>query len=230
MKRTHLGLQAAIILAMVAFVSWPLFRPVRTQSVWRYVPSAVLQAKTEDAARFADADHRPAMNRDQISLTDALQRGAANGPGAALNPAFQTSAALAAVGARLNALVGVARTSLNMPIPFARVVLRNIGTGQVFARTVANEHGVFSFLDLDANTYLVELLDGDGSVVATSSLLTMARGDVKQTIVRTAAAAGTVAVSFGNNTAPTLPQVTTVAVSNDVTRTSAALQTQESPR
>jgi hypothetical protein len=147
-----------------------------------------------------------------------------------LNPAFQTSAALAAVGARLNALVGVARTSLNMPIPFARVVLRNIGTGQVFARTVANEHGVFSFLDLDANTYLVELLDGDGSVVATSSLLTMARGDVKQTIVRTAAAAGTVAVSFGNNTAPTLPQVTTVAVSNDVTRTSAALQTQESPR
>src|ERR1041384_3465111 len=221
MKRTHLGLQAAIILAMVAFVSWPQFRPVRTQSVWRYVPSAVLQAKTEDAARFADADHRPAMNRDQISLTDALQRGAANGPGAASNPAFQTSAALAAVGARLNALVGVARTSLNMPIPFARVVLRNIGTGQVFARTVANEHGVFSFLDLDANTYLVELLDGDGSVVATSSLLTMARG---------AAAAGTVAVSFGNNAAPTLPQVTTVAVSNDVTRTSAALQTQESPR
>ena len=53
MRRTHLGVQIAIVLAMVAFVSWPQFRPVRAQSVWRYAPAAVLQARTLDAARYA---------------------------------------------------------------------------------------------------------------------------------------------------------------------------------
>src|SRR5436190_4809698 len=198
MRRTHLAVQAAIVLTMVAFVSWPQFRPVRAQSVWRYVPSAVLQAQTDDAARFAGtataaAAQRRVMGLDQTSLSDPTQAGAVDAMGRATGPLSYTSQAVAAAGGKLNALVGIAQTSLHMPIPFARVVLRNIGTGQVFARTTANEHGLFSFLDLDANTYLVELVDGDGSVVATSSLVTMARGDVKQTIVRTAAAAGTVA-------------------------------------
>jgi hypothetical protein len=216
---------------MVAFVSWPQFRPVRSQSVWRYVPSAVLEAETVDASRFAGtavSGRRPAIRLDNSSPVDAAaQTGAGSG---ALHPTYQTSAAVAAVGGKLNALVGVARTSLNMPIPFARIVLRNIGTGQIFTRATADEHGAFSFLDLAANTYIVELLDPDGSVVATSSLVTMTRGELKQTIVRAAASAGTVAVSFGKNTAPTLAEVTTVASRNDVTPTSPRLQTQESPR
>ena len=53
MRRTHLGVQAAIVLTMVAFVSWPEFRPVRAQSVWRYAPDAVLLARTQDAERFS---------------------------------------------------------------------------------------------------------------------------------------------------------------------------------
>src|SRR5678815_2469431 len=55
MKRTHLGIQAIIVLAMVSFVSWPHFRPARAQSIWRYTPATVLEARTIDAARYAGA-------------------------------------------------------------------------------------------------------------------------------------------------------------------------------
>jgi hypothetical protein len=229
MRRTHLGVQAAIVLSMVAFVSWPQFRPVRPQSgVWRYVPTAILQAKTEDAARFAGnrvaRGQRPVI--DQTTFTTAPTQGALG----RTEPVFYTPAAVAALGAKLNALVGFARTSLNVPIPYARLVLRNIRTGQVLARMTADEHGRFSFLDLEANAYVVELLGADGSVVAASPMVSMARGDVQQTIVRAAAAATAVSASFGNNLNPTLAEATTVAENNGVTRTTTAQTAQESPR
>ena len=63
--------------------------------------------------------------------------------------AFYLSPAVAALGGKLNALLGFARTSLNAPIPYARVLLRNILTGQVMGRGVANDQGMFSFVDLD---------------------------------------------------------------------------------
>src|SRR5258705_7024518 len=73
MKRTHLAVQAAIVLTMVASVSWPQFQPVRAQSVWRYVPAAILQAKTTDAARFT-GDARPAGVRAGAGLDNASFR------------------------------------------------------------------------------------------------------------------------------------------------------------
>jgi hypothetical protein len=228
MRRTHLGLQIAIVLAMVAFVSWPQFRPVRAQSVWRYAPAAVLQARTLDAARYAGA----AAGRPGMSLDEAVFRSAGrNSIGASdRGDAFYLSPALAALGGKLNALLGFARTSLNAPIPYARVLLRNLITGQVIARSVANDQGMFSFLDLDTSSYIVELLGPDGSVIATSSIMSLARGDVRRTEIRAAAAATTVAASFGNALAGTLDTAANVASSNDVTKTTATLTTQESPR
>jgi hypothetical protein len=141
-----------------------------------------------------------------------------------------TPAAVTVLGGKLNALVGFARTSLNTPIPYARVVLRNIRTGQVLARTVANERGEFSFVDLESNVYIVELVGADGSVVAASPLVMMARGDVQRTELRVASAASTIAASFGNTLAPTLEQATAVAASRDVARTTTTVTAQESPR
>ena len=212
MRRTHLGVQIAIVLVMVAFVSWPQFRPVRAQSVWRYAPAAVLQARTLDAARYAG------------------DGAGAGRPGMSLDNAFYLSPTVAALGGKLNALLGFARTSLNVPIPYARVLLRNLITGQVIARSVANDQGMFSFLDLDTSSYIVELLGPDGSVIATSSIMSLARGDVRRTEIRAAAAATTVAASFGNALAGTLDTAANVASSNDVTKTTATLTTQESPR
>ena len=238
MKRTHLAVQAAIVVTMVASVSWPQFRPVRAQSaqsVWRYVPAAVLQAKTNDAARFT-GDARPAAVRggarlDNAAFTTPMDTTARNPlTDRQFDPSYFTPAAVAVLGGKVNALLGFARTSLNTPIPYARVVLRNIRTGQVHARTVANERGEFSFVDLEANAYVVELLGPDGSVVAASPLVSMARGDVRQAELRVAASAATVAASFGNTLDPTLQQATAVAASSDVTRTTTAQTTQESPR
>jgi hypothetical protein len=225
MKRTHLGVQAAIVLTMVALVSWPEFRPVRAQSVWRYMPSAVVQARTSDAARFAGdkVARRPAMALDQTAFTSAKAPSA---------PAYYLTPEAAAAGGRVNALRGVALTSLNASIPHARVVLRNIRTGQVLAQTTANEEGQFTFVDVEANVYIVELLGADGAVVATSPMVMMARGELRLVEVRAAAAAATVKASLGNTLAPTAPQATTVASSNNVTRTttSQALAVSPGPR
>ena len=235
MRRTHLGVQAAIVLTMVTLVSWPQFRPARTQSVWRYAPASVLEARTNDAARFAGdraaaAARRPSMGLDQAAFT-AATTSAQNPLGQAQNgPAFYTAPAVASLGGKLNALIGTARTSLNVPIPYAQVVLRNLRTGQVMARTYANQEGRFSFLDLDANAYVVELIGPDGAVVAASPMVSVARGDVKQTEVRVAAAAATIVKSFGSTTAPTIQLATTAAASNDITRTTPTLTTQESSR
>ena len=234
MRRTHLGVQAAIVLTMVAFVSWPQFRPVRAQSVWRYAPKAVLEARTNDAARFAGdksaAARRPNFAFNVAAFATTTQTTAQNLLTESQAREDYTPTAVAALGGKLNALVGFARTSLNAPIPYARVALRNIRTGGVFARTVANDQGWFSFLDLDSNAYLVELLGADGSVVATSPMVSLARGDLRQTEVRVAAAAATVVRSFGSVMTPTEPQATTVATSNGVTRTTPTLTTQESSR
>ena len=232
MKRTLLGVQAVIVTAMVASVSWPQFRPVRVQSVWRYAPVAVLQAQTLDAARFAgDAVRsRPSAILGNAAFTTPVP--AAENP-AVKTPAdvsYLTPAAVAVLGGKTNALLGFARTSLNTPIPYARVVLRNIRTGEVFARTTANQRGEFSFVDVESSSYVVELLGADGSVVAASPLVTMGRFEVQQTALRVAAGAGAVTASLGNTLAPTLQQATAVANSNDVTRTTSMQTTQESPR
>lgn len=235
MKRTHLGVQAAIVLALVALVSWPQYRPLRAQTVWRYAPSAVQQARTDDAARYG-ADSPEAARRTMgvgpaayTTTAGAQQSPAASSEVERTRPFFIPDA-VAAAGGKLNALLGVARTSLNMPIPYARVVLRNIRTGQVQARSIANEQGRFSFLDLDASAYIVELIGTDGSVLASSAMVSVNRGDVRQTEVRAAASASTVTASFGDTLTSTLPQATTVASNSDVTRTTPALTTQESPR
>jgi hypothetical protein len=224
MRRTHLGVQAVIVLTMVTLVSWPQFRPVRAQSVWRFVPQSVLEARANDAARFAGQPVRRQGNGiDQTTFTQ-------NGNVTQNGPVAYTASPVAAFGAKVNALVGRARTSLNAPIPFARVLLRNVRTGQVIFQTMADVDGLFQFLDLDASSYIVELLGADGSVVATSTMTTMARGEVRQTEVRVAAASAAVRAAVGNTLLPSAPQVTTVATDNDVTRTTTSQTTQISPR
>lgn len=275
MNRTYLSMQAAIVLTMVSFVSWPELRPSRRQSVWRYAPAVVLQARTLDAARFSvpDAtarlsDHAGSSENaarasddaarssdgaarigadqlgilpdhlDQTVLNDSQANQTSGGPVAVdpLSPVVDPTSPvvppieIAALGGRVNALVGFARTSLNAPIPYARVVLRNIVTGEIVARAMANDQGRFLFLDLDANAYVVELLGPDGSVIAISPLVTLGRGDLRQTEIRAAASATTIAASFGGAMTGALPRATTVAVNSDVTPTTPALTTQESPR
>ena len=111
----------------------------------------------------------------------------------------------------------------NAPIPHARVLLRNIDTGEVQDRATADELGRFSFVDLKPSRYVVELLGPDGVVVAASSLVTMSTGRLERVEVRVPVAAPALAATFNNEMSPVLDEAITVARDNDVTRTNTKL-------
>ena len=239
MKLTHLGIQAAVVLTMVAFVSWPQFRPVHAQSVWRYSGTGAQQALADDAAHYSDTGviRRTSLDIGQsgygtndTSSADQQVGGGRHSDNLKGKIPFYTPDAVAKLGGKLNALTGLARTSLNAPIPHAKVVLRNLRTGQVMGRATADEQGQFSFLDLDSSAYVVELLDADGSVVAASPMVALGLGDVRRADVHAAASAASLDASFGHSLASSMSQLTTVAATSDVTRTSAALASEITPQ
>ena len=228
MKRTHLGIQAVIVLSMVWFVSWPEFRPVRAQSIWRYSAEAVLEARAADAARYttaAAASNRRGSTAETSSPTPLVST--LHDASAVNDVRLEfTPGPIAALGGRDNALVGLAQNSLNAVIPRARVVLRDIRTGEALQQTTADELGQFSFIDLAPSDYIVELLGQDGSVVAASETVTTSKGRLLRIVVRVAAAATAVAAVLSLELSPTLPQVNTLATISDVTRTT----TTQTPR
>jgi len=221
MRRAHFGIQAIVVVAVVSFVSWPQFRPARAQSIWRYAPAAVLEARTIDAARYAGAasasTRRPFIG-DLSSSTELVptpQRSAviddtqdACAPGA-----------IAALGGTDNALVGLAQNSLNASIPRARVVLRDIRTGEALQQATADELGQFWFVDLPGSEYVVELLGPDGSVVAASEVVKTSKGRLLRTVVRVAAATAAVVAVLSNQLWPSRDYATAIATSSDVTPT-----------
>jgi len=221
MRRAHFGIQAIVVVAVVSFVSWPQFRPARAQSIWRYAPAAVLEARTIDAARYAGAasasTHRPFIG-DLSSSTELVP----TPQGSAVIDDTQDEfapGAIAALGGTDNALVGLAQNSLNASIPRARVVLRDIRTGEALQQATADELGQFWFVDLPGSEYVVELLGPDGSVVAASEVVKTSKGRLLRTVVRVAAATAAVVAVLSNQLWPSRDYATAIATSSDVTPT-----------
>lgn len=202
MRGTYLAVKAAIILVLMALVSWPQFRPL-SASVWRYVPATVLQARSADAARFTDDSATSTWN---LTSTDVAS---ADAP---------------------NALTGVARTSLNATIPHAHVALRNIRTGELRGQTIADTNGRFEFLDVSSDVYVVEVLGSSGSVAGISGLIRMDSGERQHADILIPASAAAVTASFAEALAATAPQATRAASEAGVTRTTPAAISQISPR
>jgi hypothetical protein len=221
MKRTHLGIQAIVVLAMVSFASWPQFRPVRGQSIWQYSPAAALEARTIDAARYSGSAVASRDDHFRSERPSSTELGSApHGPSAADTARLEfTPGAIAALGGKDNALVGLAQNSLNAAIPRARVVLRDIRTGEALQQTTADELGQFSFVDLEASEYVVELLGPDGAVAATSEVVKTSKGGLLRTVVRVAAAAATVAAVLAFQLSPSVHYTNALATSSDVTPT-----------
>ena len=221
MRRAHFGIQAIVVVAVVSFVSWPQFRPARAQSIWRYAPAAVLEARTIDAARYAGAasasTRRPFIG-DLSSSTELVP----TPQGSAVIDDTQDEfapGAIAALGGTDNALVGLAQNSLNASIPRARVVLRDIRTGEALQQATADELGQFWFVDLPGSEYVVELLGPDGSVVAASEVVKTSKGRLLRTVVRVAAATAAVVAVLSNQLWPSRDYATAIATSSDVTPT-----------
>jgi len=81
-------------------------------------------------------------------------------------------------------VMGSAWTQDNTPIAAARVQLRNLANGAVVATAVADEAGKFTFNDMHAGTYAVELVGDKGKIVSVGQAFVIAQGETVATFVR----------------------------------------------
>lgn len=81
-------------------------------------------------------------------------------------------------------VIGAAWNVNNTPIAGAHVQLRNLVSGKVEARAVANEAGQFTFTHIEGGTYAVELLGENGKVVTVGHAFVIAPGETVATFVR----------------------------------------------
>jgi hypothetical protein len=203
MERARFRLQAVVVMILIALVSWPQMRPVRATSIWRaHGPLKANDEETIDRRLHYDGERRAVIGYGSLSSehgehTEAVSRD--NSGRRESSPA--RSVEPLAVGARLNAIVGRTRTNLNAPVPYARLILRNMITGQIEGRATADQEGRFTFIDVGASGYIIELVGSDGSIIASSETIAIESGYLKQATVRVAGAE-TVRALYGNVIGP----------------------------
>ena len=81
-------------------------------------------------------------------------------------------------------VLGVAWTVDNTPIPGAQVQLRNLVSGKVEAKAVADVAGQFTFSRLEGGTYAVELVGDTGKILTVGHAFVIAPGETVATFVR----------------------------------------------
>jgi hypothetical protein len=84
----------------------------------------------------------------------------------------------------VTSVIGAAWKVDNTPIPEAQVQLRNLVSGKVEARSVADETGQFTFLHIEGGTYVVELLGDNGRIITVGHAFVIAPGETVATFVR----------------------------------------------
>ena len=77
----------------------------------------------------------------------------------------------------LSTIQGNALTSTNNPIPFATVRLRNAATGAVSPMQVTDGLGLYIFRQVDAGSYIVELVGSNGSIMAETQIIPVNVGE-----------------------------------------------------
>lgn len=91
-----------------------------------------------------------------------------------------------ATNTRATSVMGFAWSATNDPLPDVEVQLRNLLSGTVEARSRTSEAGEFLFSDIEGGTYVVELVNDGGRVVALGAPFTVAPGETVATFVRLA--------------------------------------------
>lgn len=105
----------------------------------------------------------------------------ADGPPPARTPA-RVGAVTVAGGT--TSVLGVAWTVDNTPIPDARVQLRNLVSGKVEAKAVADDAGQFIFSPIEGGTYVVELLGDNDKILTVGHAFVIAPSETVATFVR----------------------------------------------
>jgi len=113
-------------------------------------------------------------------------------------PVTGSSRATTAVYGARTAIVGSAWNVDNSPIKFANLRLRDVVEGRIAAITKANEVGEFTFEDVAAGSYLVELVNESGKVETIGQVFTIAPGETVATFVRLNSRVPWIATFFKN--------------------------------
>jgi hypothetical protein len=112
------------------------------------------------------------------------------------------------------------------PIASARLRLRTVTTGKIAATTVSNTSGEFTFIDMPAGTYIVELLSNGGKIRGISGVVAVARGESVATFVRETTRASSFRALFTNAAAA----VSSAAASTGITALSPDAMRPASPQ
>jgi hypothetical protein len=221
MTPARFGLQAFVVLVLAALVSWPQQRNVRAGSLPAMAGRAV--TRPGDTSRGRSTTDR---RRYLIGYGSASEFTVGAGAAAALHQKLYandiegqrrpTPNGVLTLGGKVNGIVGFASTSVGGAIPFAAVLLRNVETGAVEARGVADEYGRFAFLDLIPSGYVIEVLDASGRVIAASEVIPIRINELREAFVR--ASGRHVFASFGGGLAPTAQNTVAAAASQGVNR------------
>ena len=70
-------------------------------------------------------------------------------------------------------VAGIAKHSTGQPVTNQAIRLRSVADSQVVATGTTDGTGAFTFTNVPKGTYVVELLDGSGQVIATSTAVTL---------------------------------------------------------
>src|SRR5262245_28251414 len=124
MTRARFRFQVAIVVALIVLVSWPQWRPIRATSIWYARGPLTAAQQTEVRAVSGDRNDRPQVGYGSLAARDTgvttLRESNARVPNRSAPSYAASPSEMAAIGARVNGIVGRARTSLNVPVPYAR--------------------------------------------------------------------------------------------------------------
>jgi hypothetical protein len=112
-----------------------------------------------------------------------------------------SNAAAGHAGGAVSVIQGTAVYSDRSPVPYARVRLRNLANGQVEQMATADYAGDFSFLANPGTSYIVEVVDDAGRVLAAGNMLAAEVGQTAGTLVVLPTRVAALAGLFGNTAA-----------------------------
>jgi hypothetical protein len=221
MAPVRFALQAVLVVALIVLVGFPEQRRVGAGALPKDAAAASRTAAVQDQESYQTAGARTLIGYGSASSLRIGNTAAS----ALLAKLYQndvegqrrkTPVAIHGMRGEVNGIMGYARGTRNLPIGFARLVLRDTANGRLEARAIANESGRFAFVDVMPSRYVVELLNANGDVVATSELVQIGVGEVKETVVSRASRA--MLASFGGTLRPMAAKTVEAASSQAVTR------------
>ena len=124
-------------------------------------------------------------------------------------PAVQLNESLSTKGGTVTGTVWRANDS---PVPNASLQLRDVTTGRIVSATRGDELGRFTFQKVNPGSYIVELIDQKGNVLALGEMFTIGPTDTVATVVRLGTSGARFGGFWGNAAAAAIAAAVTVGV------------------